>query len=44
MRWTHSNLGLVKIRQDFTLPGDGVSIVAQQATQVYYLSYVCRMT
>jgi hypothetical protein len=39
---THSNLGLVKIRQDFTLPGDDVYIVAQRATQVYYLPYACQ--
>jgi hypothetical protein len=41
-RWTHSNLGLVKIRQDSTLAGDDVYIVAQQATQVYYLPYACQ--
>ena len=41
-RWTHSNLGIVEIRQDSTLPGDDVYIVAQQATQVYYLPYVCQ--
>jgi hypothetical protein len=28
-RQTHSNLGIVKIRQDSTLPGDDVYIVAQ---------------
>jgi hypothetical protein len=28
-RRTHSNLGIVKIRQDSTLPGDDVYIVAQ---------------
>ena len=33
-RWTYSNLGLVEIRQDY--------IVAQQATQVYYLPYACQ--
>jgi hypothetical protein len=38
-RQTHSNLGIVEIRQDSTLPGDDVYIVAQQATQVYYLPY-----
>jgi hypothetical protein len=42
-RRTHSNLGLVKIQQNSTLPGDDVYIVAQQATQVYYLPYVCPM-
>ena len=36
------NLGLVKIRQSSVLPGDDVYIVAQQATQVYYLSYLCQ--
>jgi hypothetical protein len=41
-RQTHSNLGIVKIRQDSTLPGDDVYIVAQQATQVYYLPYACQ--
>jgi hypothetical protein len=41
-RRTHSNLGIVEIRQDSTLPGDDVYIVAQQATQVYYLPYVCQ--
>jgi hypothetical protein len=42
MRQTHSNLGIVEIRQDSTLPGDDVYIVAQQATQVYYLPYACQ--
>jgi hypothetical protein len=42
MRWT-PNLGLVKIRQDFVLLGDDVYIMAQQATQVYYLSYPCQI-
>ena len=41
MRWT-PNLGLVKIWQSSILPGDDVYIVAQQATQVYYLSYQCQ--
>jgi hypothetical protein len=41
-RWTHSNLGIVEIRQDSTLPGDDVYIVAEQATQVYYLPYACQ--
>ena len=40
-RWTYSNLGLVEIQQDSVLPGDDVYIVAQQATQVYYLPYAC---
>ena len=31
------NLRLVEIRQSSVLPGDDVYIVAQQATQVYYL-------
>jgi hypothetical protein len=41
MRRTHSNLGIVEIRQDCTLPGDHVYNVAQQTTQVYYLPYAC---
>ena len=41
VRWT-PNLGLVEIRQSSILPGDDVYIVAQQATQVYYLSYSCQ--
>ena len=41
-RRTHSNLGLVEIRQDSVLPGDDVYIVAQQAIQVYYLPYACQ--
>jgi hypothetical protein len=41
-RRTHANLGLVEIRQDSTLPGDDVYIVAQQAKQVYYLPYACQ--
>ena len=41
-RQTYSNLGLVEIRQDSILPGDDVYIVAQQATQVYYLPYACQ--
>ena len=36
------NLRLVEIRQDSILPGDDVYIVAQQATQVYYLPYMCQ--
>jgi hypothetical protein len=42
MRLTHSNLGIVEIRQDSTLLGHDVYIVAQLATQVYYLPYVCQ--
>jgi hypothetical protein len=41
-RWTHSKFGIVEIRQDSTLRGDDVYIVAQQATQVYYLPYACQ--
>jgi hypothetical protein len=41
-RRTYSNLGIVEIRQDSTLPGDNVYIVAQQSTQVYYLPYACQ--
>jgi hypothetical protein len=41
-RQTHSNIWLVEIRQDSILLGDDVYIVAQQATQVYYLPYVCQ--
>jgi len=33
------SLGLVEIQQSSVYPGDDVYIVAQQATQVYYLSY-----
>ena len=33
---------LVEIRQDSTLQGKDVYIVAQQAIQVYYLSYPCQ--
>ena len=36
------NHGLVEIRQSSILPGDYVYIVAQQAMQVYYLSYPCQ--
>lgn len=36
------NLGLVEIQQSSVYPGDDVYIMAQQATQVYYLSYPCR--
>jgi hypothetical protein len=42
MRWAHSNFGIVEIRQDSTLPGDNVYIMAQHATQVYYLPYACQ--
>jgi len=36
------SVGLVEIRQDSTLQGEDVYIVAQQAIQVYYLSYPCQ--
>src|SRR6185369_2772599 len=36
------NLGLVEVQQASMYPGDDVYIVAQQATQVYYLSYPCQ--
>ena len=36
------NVGLVEIRQSSVYRGDDVYIVAQQATQVYYLSYPCQ--
>ena len=42
VRWT-PNLRLVEIRQSSVLPGDDVYIVAQHATQVYYLSYTCQI-
>jgi hypothetical protein len=44
LKWQnrHSNLGLVEIQQDSTIPGDDIYIVAQQATQVYYLPYACQ--
>lgn len=35
-------IGLVEIRQSSVYAGDDVYIVAQQATQVYYLSYPCK--
>jgi len=35
-------VGLAEIRQDSKLPGGDVYIVAQQAIQVYYLSYSCQ--
>jgi len=37
-----SNLGLVEIQQSLVYAGDDVYIVAQQAMQVYYLSYPCQ--
>ena len=36
------SVGLVEIRQDSKLPGSDVYIVAQQATQVYFLPYLCQ--
>ena len=36
------NIGLVEIQQSSVYPGDDVYVVAQQATQVYYLSYPCQ--
>ena len=36
------NLGLVEIQQSSLCPGDDIYVVAQQATQVYYLSYLCQ--
>lgn len=36
------NVGLVEIRRSSVYSGDDVYIVAQQATQVYYLSYPCK--
>jgi hypothetical protein len=41
VRWT-PNLGLVEIQQSSVYPGDDVYVVAQKATQVYYLSYPCQ--
>ena len=38
----NDKLGLVEIQQSTIMPGDDVYIVAQQATQVYYLSYPCK--
>jgi len=35
------NVGLVEIQKSSVYAGDDVYIVAQQATQVYYLSYPC---
>jgi hypothetical protein len=36
------DVGLVEIRQSSVYDGEDVYIVAQQATQVYYLSYPCK--
>ena len=36
------NIGLVEIQRSSVYPGDDVYVVAQQATQVYYLSYLCQ--
>ena len=36
------NLGLVEVQRSSVYSGDDVYIVAQQATQVYYLSYPCQ--
>jgi hypothetical protein len=36
------DIGLVKIRQDSIYSGEDVYIVAQQATQVYYLPWACQ--
>jgi len=36
------NIGLVEIQRSSVYPGDDVYVVAQQATQVYYLSYPCQ--
>ena len=36
------NLGLVEIQQSSVYLEDDVYVVAQQATQVYYLSYPCQ--
>jgi hypothetical protein len=36
------NLGLVEIWKSSVLLGDDIYIVAQQATQVYYLPYPCK--
>ena len=42
MPWRTPNLELVEIQQSFVYPGNDVYIVAQQAAQVYYLSYLCK--
>ena len=36
-----TQVGIVEIQQSSVLPGDDVYIVAQQATQVYYVPYPC---
>ena len=36
------NVGLVEVRQSSVYPGDDVYIVAQQATQVYFVQYPCQ--
>jgi hypothetical protein len=41
-RRTHEHVGLVEIRQDTHLNVPDVYITAQQATQVFYLSYPCQ--
>jgi len=41
-RRTHEHVGLVEIRQDTHLNGPEVYIMAQQATQVFYLPYACQ--
>ena len=38
----NKNLGLVEVKQSSVYPGHDVYIVAQQTTQVYYLSYPCK--
>jgi hypothetical protein len=38
------NIGLVEVKKDPVLPGNEHFIVAQQATQVYYLPYPCKYT
>jgi hypothetical protein len=38
----NQNVGLVEIRQSNVYEGDDVYIMAQHATQVYYLSYPCK--
>src|ERR1041385_999386 len=41
-RRTHEHVGLVEIRQDTHLNVPDVYITAQQATQVFYISYPCQ--
>ena len=36
------NIGLVEIQRSSVYPGDDVYVVAQQVTQIYYLSYPCQ--